>query len=83
MFESNLNQFTYTEVPVHFLPPKDGFPIAYIDVFVNGVKLKVPVDTGNRWGGVLLSPKTLSGLDVRFTGQTLVNYDAFGNKYRA
>jgi hypothetical protein len=75
------DRFTSTEVPIHFSQEVDHFPRAYIDVYVNAVRLRLPIDTGHGLGGVLLSPSVLSGLDVQYTGRTQENYDAFGKRY--
>ena len=68
------HRFTSTEVPIHFSQEVDHFPRAYIDVSVNAMRLRLPIDTGHGLGGLLLSPSVLSGLDVHYTGRTQENY---------
>ena len=75
------HKFQFTEVPIHFSQEIAHFPRAYIDVYVNAVRLRLAIDTGHGLGSFLLSPSILSGLDVQYTGRTQENYDAFGKRY--
>ena len=81
LFENDLGGFEYTEVPIHLSQENDRFPCAYIDVYVNAMRLRLPIDTGHSLGGFLLSPSVLSSLDVQYTGRTQENYDAFGKRH--
>lgn len=79
--EEDLSEFESTEVPIYFSSEDDSPSDARIDVYVNTVKLRLPIDTGHGWGTISLSPSVLSKLDVRYTGRTKENYDWKGQRY--
>lgn len=75
------SQFESTEVPIYFTSEDNSPSYAYIDVFVNTVKLRLFIDTGHGYGTVSLPPSVLNGIDVIYTGVTKENRDFKGTKY--
>ena len=77
------SQFESTEVRIYFTSEDNSPSYAYIDVFVNTVKLRLFIDTGAGYDTVSLTPPVLNGLDVIYTGATKENYDFKGDKYNS
>lgn len=75
------SEFESTEVPIYFTSKDNAPSYAYIDVFVNKVKLRLFIDTGHGYGTVSLPLSALNGLDVTYTGATKENHDFKGQQY--
>lgn len=81
-YEFKYGDFESTEVPITFPRESEGIPSGpHIDVTVNNKRIRLPIDTGNNWGTISLSPSNLSKIDVRYTGKTKEHYDWKGDKY--
>lgn len=75
------SQFESTEVPIYFESNDNSPSCAYIEVFVNKVKLRLFIDTGHGYGTVSLPSSVLNGIDVTYTGTTKESHDFKGDKY--